>query len=222
MTVEHSQAFSIAERLVDQFNPGCKRIEIAGSLRRLKPEVGDIEIVAVPDLRPPPAIFGHKPFTTSLDVILYNLSFENAGDSDGLLLHQFMGGPKFKKLCVSLDGGKSWCIKLDMFLVIPPADWGVIYLIRTGPAEFSHWLVTPRRQGGALPNGYYVERGAIWQMMTKVYLPMAEEINFLNFCELDWIEPRDRRPRWNIFAGIADHVSSSQQPAKRRCQVYKI
>ena len=42
------RALGIALRLVDDLESGCKRIEIAGSLRRGKPDVKDIEIAAIP------------------------------------------------------------------------------------------------------------------------------------------------------------------------------
>src|SRR3990167_4917734 len=37
-----------ARALVDELLPSCERIEIAGSLRRRCPMVGDIELVAIP------------------------------------------------------------------------------------------------------------------------------------------------------------------------------
>ena len=43
-----SLARSIALNVKAQLAPHCSRIEIAGSVRREKPEVGDIEIVAIP------------------------------------------------------------------------------------------------------------------------------------------------------------------------------
>ena len=46
----YSQVLPIAESLVEKLRPACERIEIAGSLRREKAMVGDIEIVAVPRL----------------------------------------------------------------------------------------------------------------------------------------------------------------------------
>jgi DNA polymerase/3'-5' exonuclease PolX len=46
----------IAGRIVEALRPYCERIEIAGSLRREKPMVGDIEIVAIP--RRPVDLFG--------------------------------------------------------------------------------------------------------------------------------------------------------------------
>ena len=42
-----SEALPIAEKLKAELAPFCSRIEIAGSIRRKKPEVKDIEIVCV-------------------------------------------------------------------------------------------------------------------------------------------------------------------------------
>jgi len=43
-----STAITLAESIVTALAPGCSRIAIAGSVRREKPEVGDIEIVCIP------------------------------------------------------------------------------------------------------------------------------------------------------------------------------
>lgn len=45
---KHADAFSVANWLVDLLTPWTERIVIAGSLRRQKPEVGDIELLYVP------------------------------------------------------------------------------------------------------------------------------------------------------------------------------
>ena len=44
----YEQALEIAEKTKALLAPHCERIEIAGSIRRLKPFVKDIEIVAIP------------------------------------------------------------------------------------------------------------------------------------------------------------------------------
>ena len=46
--MEYSKAILIAEKVKAELAPHCERIEIAGSLRRKKEFVGDIEIVAIP------------------------------------------------------------------------------------------------------------------------------------------------------------------------------
>jgi DNA polymerase/3'-5' exonuclease PolX len=46
--MELSRAREIAKRVLVLLRPFCERAEIAGSIRRGKPEVGDIEIVVIP------------------------------------------------------------------------------------------------------------------------------------------------------------------------------
>jgi DNA polymerase/3'-5' exonuclease PolX len=191
--MDYYNALSIAETLVDLLAPACKRIEIAGSIRRQKPDPNDIEIVAIPDLRAPRLAFGFPIYSTMLDAILGAIE---RGDEEKLRIHFSLNGPKFKQFAITQNGGQSWPIKVDLFLVTPPADWGVLYLIRTGPAEFSHWIVTQKWQGGGLPNGYRVQDGRVLSYKGD-YIPCAEEIDFLRFCGMDWIAPSIRHPLWS-------------------------
>src|SRR3990167_7360212 len=46
--MELARAQEIAAQVLAELSPFCERCEIAGSIRRRKPEVGDIEIVAIP------------------------------------------------------------------------------------------------------------------------------------------------------------------------------
>jgi DNA polymerase/3'-5' exonuclease PolX len=46
--MELEKARTIAEELKTRLEQGCERIEIAGSIRRQKPEVGDIELLVIP------------------------------------------------------------------------------------------------------------------------------------------------------------------------------
>jgi DNA polymerase/3'-5' exonuclease PolX len=191
------QARSIMDCLLEALSPGCIRIEPAGSYRRAKPDVGDLEIVAIPDPGHPRPVFGEKAFSTNLDAILYGLQW---GDGDTLRLSKpIAGGPKYKKFWVSRNHGYSWLIKLDLFLVTPPAQWGVDFLIRTGPHDFSQWMVTHQSMGGALPDGFHCEGASIWSNDGRPIL-MPEEIDYLKFCGLDWIDPSNRRPQWGRFS----------------------
>ena len=191
--MDYNLALPLAEKMIDLLAPACKRIEIAGGIRRQKPDPHDIELVAVPDLRPPRPSFGCPAYATVLDAILASLA---RGDDDDILIHLSLNGPKFKQFSISQDGGQHWLITLDLFLCTPPSDWGVLYLIRTGPAEFSHWIVTQRWQGGGLPNGFHVEDNRVLARASSEYVPCPEEIDFLRFCKLDWIAPSIRRPLW--------------------------
>jgi len=208
--MKHDVALKVAESLVEHLRPACVRIEIAGSIRRLKPEVKDIEIVAAPDLTPVKRAmleFG-KPVpplhNTLLDKLVYEMKQDDA-------IRVEANGDRYKKMYLKYAG-----IKCDLFINIPPSAWGVQMVIRTGSSDFSHWCVTEQRLGGALPNGYFVKHQVLWvksegfdkykvpddpnkaiALLTDTnHLSMPEEIDFLNFLELGWLEPNNRVAKW--------------------------
>src|SRR5438045_3687642 len=92
-----AEARAIAEDFRDLIADSCDQVEIAGSIRRQKPDIGDIEIVAVPKTgrvldmfgSPTPAIIDH------LDVRLADL------ESDGTIARDAASpswGMKHKRL----------------------------------------------------------------------------------------------------------------------------
>lgn len=191
--MKHIDALLIAGGLVERLRPACTRIEIAGSIRRGKADVKDIEIVAIPDLTPMLRArpeFGKpipKVHKTKLDAILDEMVAER-------MICFEKNGEKYKKFDFENR------INCDLFLVTPPAEWGVQMVIRTGPADFSHWVVTRQRSGGALPNEYRVQDGAVWEgdtsNPTQNLIGFGEEIDFLKFLGLGWVEPGEREARW--------------------------
>ena len=194
----HADALTIAQEWVDALKGDCLRIEIVGSVRRGVAEVKDIELVCIPEPRRPSAEFGVKVFNTLLDKSLYFLEKNSC-------LEMIKGGDKYKQFWILKEGGVH-VIKLDLFLVTPPAQWGVLMVIRTGPAEFSRWCVTHESKGGALPDGYCVAQGAVWRVdqVDVKGVPfegespksMPEEEDFLNFLNILRQEPRERVARW--------------------------
>jgi DNA polymerase/3'-5' exonuclease PolX len=107
-------------------------------------------------------------------------------------------GDKYKKIWLKKEN-----IQIDLFLVTPPAEWGVQSVIRTGPSDFSHWMVTRKSRGGALPDNYIVADGAVG-IRTRSdkgdgrqgIISTPEEIDFFSLCGMDWIEPSQRVARW--------------------------
>ena len=177
--IPYSQAERIAADFLSALRPFCERAEAAGSLRRGKTEVGDVEIVVQPILRPVRGLFG--------DV----MGMENA-------LERFpwaawgqvvKGGPRYKQILTPHG------VALDVFVVLPPAQWGLIYLLRTGPADFSRWVVTPRRKGGGLPSHLRVKDGAVWQ--GKEIIPTPTEADVFRLLGMEPIPPARRRPLWH-------------------------
>lgn len=180
--MEHAKALAIAKKRIQDFVPYCERSEIAGSLRRGAANVGDIEIVIVPI--PSRDLFGDPAQEVcSLDLAVHAM-LEN-----GHLGMMLKNGPRYKQF--ALPQG----IKLDLFIVRPPAQWGVIFTIRTGPANFSRWCVTQRNLGGALPSHCRIRNGAVLCGSTEnsTTISTPEEIDFLNFIGLGWLEPTSRQ-----------------------------
>jgi DNA polymerase/3'-5' exonuclease PolX len=77
----------------------------------------------------------------------------------------------------------------DIFLTTPE-KWGVIFTLRTGCSDFSHRLVTPKREGGLCPSNYHVKDGRIWWLDQPFETP--EEADVFRILGLDWIDPERR------------------------------
>lgn len=166
MDYELSTAKRIADELIEHLRRACVQIEIAGSIRRRARWVHDIEIVAQPWLETQRAtdLFGEITTTyySCLDEVLADLHEQQ-------ILRAFPGskhGDRFRQFAVAPTG-----INLDLFIVRPPAQWGSILAIRTGPAHYSHWLVTRRLAGGAMPSHLRQHNGALWNGDTLIPTP---------------------------------------------------
>ncbi|MFA6476440.1 MAG: hypothetical protein WCV68_03445 [Candidatus Paceibacterota bacterium] len=160
-----AEARAIAEAVLEEIKPHCFRAEIAGSIRRNKPEVGDIEIVAIP-----------KPYSTGLL-------------EDGLasVIN------KWQKVKGEMEYGKTKYtqrilpsgIKLDLFFA-EQNNWGSIFAIRTGSAEFSHKVLATGwvRQGYKSEGGYLTKGGETYSV--------PEEEDLFRMIGRSFVEPEDR------------------------------
>lgn len=141
--IPYAKALTKAESLLTLLQPACERIEIAGSLRRQKAEIGDIELVAIARRSPILDMFGQASGSTC----------------DVAALLECEGIPRIKQ-GRKVDGerlkGFMWeGMGVDLFLC-EQATWAMCLLIRTGSKAYSQWFMTPRRKGGALPSGMRV------------------------------------------------------------------
>ncbi len=207
-------ATSIAASLVETLRPACVRIEIAGSLRRAKAEVGDIEIVCIPitGVYTLNDLFGQSYQTIAVNDLEDSLSQLLAVDEwpwsmDAVLKRD---GPRSKRLRHKPTGV---CCDLT---ITDPRRWGILYTIRTGPAAFSQALV-----GQALQHHTFVDDGLLHghsriyktdEQGKSIPLPCPrgehcslvvetpEEIDFLNALGLPFVEPARRS--LNVFYAI--------------------
>ena len=151
--IELGKANRMAEKLKKNLAPYCIKIEIAGSIRREKAEVGDIEIVCIPRRFKRKG----KKKESHLDFQLKKLEKKNK-------IRMIKGGSRMKQFYL-IRKDRTIIIKVDLFCVLPPAQWGVIYMIRTGPASFSKWLVSFRK-----PKGLKFDKGTIWKQLMKIHV----------------------------------------------------
>jgi DNA polymerase/3'-5' exonuclease PolX len=168
MKIERWKAWGMAQTLITKLGDVCQRAEIAGSLRRGKEMVGDIEIVCVPHL----------------GIDLFGATSYSWGDvRDALAMFKMIkGGDHYQQY----DLGTC---KADVF-VTSLEQWGVIYTIRTGSSQFSHNLVTPKEYGGLMPEGMRILDGRLWK--NNVSVETLEEADLFREMGMKWIRPEER------------------------------
>ena len=193
-----AEAEAIAQEIVALLCPSCTRIEIVGSIRRRREDVGDVEIVCIPkpgepirDMFGSTLGYNKSPFEVACWQMLAARVFSHRLDTNGHRAY----GERYKRLLY-------YDIPLDLFAVIEPAQWGVIYAIRTGSAEFSRRLVTPRymRADGLLPSDYAIRDGQLWRepwsqeqrRIVPMVVPTPEEADLFRAIGLAWIPPEER------------------------------
>lgn len=195
----------IAAELVRMLEPVCERIAIAGSVRRRKALVKDIEIVCIPKIeRAPSDPTQPTLFDAPVEVDVDLVSEAVAGWMDMGFARPRLDkngaravGPSYKRLLVNVSGPDALPVGLDLFSVTPPAQWGLIYLIRTGagvgpggsprmgfgPAVLARWKQVSgggRSEAGCLrwPNGEQRET--------------PEEEDVFEACRMRFVPPEER------------------------------
>ena len=176
------QAQQIAEELKTEFEPYCERIEIGGSIRRKKPEPNDIELVCIPKH----IKIGSPQLTLTNETVVVerNHLFDYiAVNYEGSVLKM---GEKYAQIEVCSEhatGGRGH-IKVDIFTATF-RTWGYIFMLRTGRAKFSKWVVTELKRKGFVPKD-----GEILYRLTPMYTPNESDI--FQLLEIDYIEPEYR------------------------------
>lgn len=166
-------AASVADRVRTELLPFCDRCEIAGSIRRRKERVKDIEVVCIPKQVIVPSLL-----TGAIDQELY------PHHDFVLMVNRWLkvkGKPTGKYTQRMLPEG----IPLDLFMATPE-NWGLIFAIRTGSAEFSHQVLAK----GWVRAGYRSEGGVLMRNGTPTFV--REERDLFELLGIPWVEPEER------------------------------
>lgn len=173
----HADVMAVATELVRALKDSCERLEIAGSLRRGLPYVGDIELVAIPkietvdhvdegDLFKPTAKREVHRLWEQLDLVA-GRSYTKCGDLYRQFVHQG--------------------IKVDLFTA-SRWTWGNIFLIRTGPSEFSHHVMVKLNE-----KGYTSRDGVIIRISDTKAMSTPSEQYVFDLAGIPYREPHQRR-----------------------------
>lgn len=190
--MELNKALPIAEKVVEALAPYCEVINIAGSIRRRKPDVGDIEVVCLPKR------------TTYLDLLTGERrkldrvkKFAEAAKSLGRVTKGSLYDGK--QVEIQLKDG----IKLDLFIPVEP-NYYRLFATRTGSEDYAKYIL-----GGAWRQlGWCGAEGELRRISEcekvgehryKCVSPNPQlppvwtsEQEFFDWLKLDWVEPVDR------------------------------
>lgn len=178
LKVPYVDAKKVADDLLVLLGDHFVRLEIAGSLRRKKQLIGDIELVGIPHPVLDPNSFWATPIspigaiTNSMKAFGYKT--EKAGE-------------KYIKFV------SSRMMNVDLFLCTPET-WGCIFMIRTGSAEFTRKMVTRKVFGGWCPNHLRFDGGRLleYRGAELVALETPEESIVFDELGLTYVPPEFR------------------------------
>lgn len=176
--IDLMHADKIANDVLRHVMPAMDRIEIAGSVRRRKPVVGDIELVGISSQR---------------DRLLSLLSDVGQHIKPGVPgAVPWTPKPTAKYIRVRLNEG----MNLDLFMATPE-NWGGLYLMRTGSAAdnngnpFSGFVPSIFKRWKVLSGGGRMTE-AMPTMPTGEQLWVHEEQDFFDLLEMDFVPPEER------------------------------
>lgn len=127
------------------------RVDVAGSIRRKKADVGDIELVI--DARDNAVAPEFATIDGRIDALL----------SAGKISQQLRPDGKARAWGTRYKAGVFQGVNVDFWLVRDDRNYDTTLLIRTGPGDGNKWLVTSEAYGGGLPDHVRFHEGNLWR-----------------------------------------------------------
>ncbi|MBI5957894.1 MAG: hypothetical protein HY866_04110 [Chloroflexi bacterium] len=206
----------LAAKLVTALEPACEQIVVAGSVRRQKAQIGDIELVCIPRIESHTAeqinlfgeVVGQK--TTVIHYLDHRLNALLTLSPDHHPIFRSMEamaavfkcyrrpapvwagpdlkrwGERYKRFYLWVND-KQGAVAVDVFITTPAA-WGAILTIRTGPHDFSKALMNHIRY----KTPYVQEEGHLRVKGTKEIVPVPSETDYFKHIGVPFLEPEKR------------------------------
>ena len=177
-----ARAQLIAQELLGHFGSHNELIATAGSIRRRKPNVKDIEIVYVPIVDViPVTLFGDTEKFDRVETKIHHMINSGHLTWDDQVKRR---GPKYKRLIHCKSQAVVELFRADR------ANWGLQLALRTGPAKFNHILVTQRHYKGAMPRHVRMHSGYLWIDGNRIDTP--DEMTFFHTLDVPVWPPEER------------------------------
>ncbi len=144
------------------------RVRVVGSVRRRRGEVGDIEILIEPQMIETGLFSDQQPDLESVRRVARTWG-ELVKNGDRFIQVQHSSG-----------------VNIDLFLCYPPAQWGSLLAIRTGPRELSTLAVSRMRNYGLRHVDGHIENSA------GELVPTPTEEDFFAAARLSCLPPNRR------------------------------
>lgn len=164
------EAAHIAAMAYSALEPITRRIVVCGSIRRGSALCGDVEIVAEPMMNGD--LFGDD--TPILEPII------RAVEMMGEISKQ---GSRYIQVRDIFNERE---FNLDLFLCHPPAQWGSLVAIRTGPWQLGQHCMAELKR-----HGFKHDRGGIYDSSGKA-LSVPDEARFFHYAKVPLVPPEER------------------------------
>jgi DNA polymerase/3'-5' exonuclease PolX len=176
-------AMYVAEEIQARLAPACLTITVAGSLRRGKTEVGDVEILYVPKMSKRPEDFFNERIISVADEVIEGLLNDGYFSKRPSRVGVFTWGES-NKLAIHTASG----IPVDLFST-SREKWWVSLVIRTGSKETNLRLTTGANKLNRTLNAYGF---GTTDRATGETTAATSERHVFELCGVPYLEPENR------------------------------
>ena len=179
--VPYGRALGVANLLTAMLEPFCERIEIAGSIRRGRPDIGDVELVAVPR---------YYTRASTRDMFDAERMDEQVSQLKEALITWLAEGRFHNRgafgdrniYLVHVDSDMA----VDIFIT-DEDNWGMMQFVRTGPADYVRRAMARFQQLGLHGKPY---AGVVDEQGREIACPTEEVVYQL--LKWSWLDPDKR------------------------------
>jgi DNA polymerase/3'-5' exonuclease PolX len=203
--IDHPRAEQLAREWMCLLAPVCARVEIAGSVRRRKEQVNDLELVCIESH--PGSVMGKLYAYAETRYFQKKQFFVRAGKKY-VRINDIQSEDCRHGFRTSAGPGTAAdiTVPIDIFITTPE-QWGYTLFIRTGSHEWNIAAMQRFHQLKLTAENCTICRGS-------TLLPTAEEMDIFTALGIGWVDPRHRIDGTSLDKAVfyADRRNSSPSP----------